>query len=203
MSSVAPIPDVARILVNWELYGRLYQNQLYFYSWQGTITQSRLDNICARVAFSFWFNFLGALGQYTTLRTVEAEDRSPGSSLVSSYTVNAVSPGSIPAAATSIALGFVNWVASPGEVHPSRSFVTGLKQSELVGNFVSSSYADGLRDLWATNNASHAPFGWYHVRVSLFAAGAPRAVGVWDRVNGYAVHSYVVSAQQRRQTTAP
>lgn len=203
MSSNAPIPDVAQCLINWELYGRPYQNQLFFNSWQGPITQARLDLLRNRVAGLTKDNFLHALGQGVRLRSVELKDRTTGSSITSNAVINFDSFSHDPAAATSIALALINVVSTPAEVHPSRSFISGVRLSAINGNFIDPSYAEGLRSLWATNNASHGPFGWHHVAVSLYSGGVPRTQGTFSQVNDYVIAHLVVSAQQRREIGAP
>lgn len=199
MSSTAPIPDTAEVFVNWTVHGSLVQNALFFRHWSGAVDQTALDLLRTRVANSFQFNFLGALGAQTVLRSVECMDRSPTSTLTSSVILNRASLSLIPAVPSSIALALIQYVVSPSEHHPSRAFVAGVRESQVTGNYFDTSAADSLLALWATNTASHGPFGWHHARVSLYLNGAPRSVGVAQQINGYSLSSYRVSQQQRRQ----
>lgn len=198
MSSNAPIPDVAQVLVNWTIHDVLCQNALFFRHWSGPIDQASLDLLRDRIRNSFRNNFLNALGAGTVLRSVECKDRTVGAGITSNVILNRATLNPIPAAASSIALGLIQYTSFPAEVHPSRAFVGGLRLDKITGNFVDATYANELLALWATNNASHGPFGWHHVRVSLFSGGLPRLVGVADRIIGYSTASLRVSDQQRR-----
>jgi len=203
MSSNAPIPDVAQCYINWTIHGRLTQNQLFFRSTGGPVTQTNLDLLRARLNFTFRFNFLSGLGAGVVLRSIECADRSPGSTLQSNIVINAAPFTSVRALPSGIALSLIQYVNTPTEVHPSRAFVGGLREDKVTGNFVDTAAADSMKNLWATNNASHVSFGWHQVRVSLYLNGSPRPIGVSSDINGYAVGSYVVSQQRRRDTGSP
>lgn len=202
MSSNAPIPDVAQVLVNWTIHDVLTQNALFFHHWPGPIIQADLDLLRDRVAFTFRNNFLQALGAGVVLRSVECKDRTTGSSLTSSVTLDRHPFTLEPAAPSSIALALIQYIGSVYEVHPSRAFVAGIRANQISGNMIDSSAAASLVALWSTNNASHGPFGWHHVRVSLFAGGVPRTVGVFAQINGYGVKTTRVSEQRRREQPA-
>ena len=199
MSSSAPIADTAQVFVNWTVGGSLLQNQLFFNHWSGPIDQAALDLLRTRVANSFRNNFVGALGLGTVLRSVECIDRSPTSGLTSSVILNRAPLTAIAAAPASIALALKQHVASTPDLHPSRAFVAGVRETQINGNMFDEPSADALCNLWATNNASHGPFGWHHVKVSLYLNNAPRAMGVFEQITSYTVAHYQVSQQQRRQ----
>ena len=199
MSSSAPIPDTAQVFVNWSIDGQQTQNQLWFHHWSGAINQAALDTLRDRVALAFRFNFLGALGLGTVLRSVECFDRSPTSTLTSNTIINQANISAFRAIPAGIALSLIQYVYSPAEVHPSRAFIAGVRETQIVGNEFDVGAAEDLRTLWATNNGSHGPFGWHHCRVSLFLNGAPRSVGVQQQITGYSIARYRVSQQRRRQ----
>lgn len=199
MSSSAPIPDTAQVFVNWTFDGQLAQNQLFFHFWPLGITQADLDLLRTRVANAYRNNFVGALGLGTVLRSVECRDRSPTSTLTSSVVINRAPLSLIRAIPAGIALSLIQYVASPLEVHPSRAFVGGVRETQVTGNYFDSSSANSLLALWSTNNASHGSFGWHHCRVSLFLNGLPRSVGVQQQITGYSIATYRVSQQRRRQ----
>lgn len=199
MSSNAPILDTAQVLVNWTIHDKQTQNQLFFRHTTGPITPANLDVLRDRVRFSFQFNFLGGLGAGVVLRSIECKDRTTGGGIVSSVTINAPAFPGPPAAPSSIALSLIQWVSAPSEVHPSRAFVAGVRLDQITANEFDPSVAAGLLALWATNNASHRPFGWEPVRVSLYAGGAPRPAGVATAINGYSLAHLRVSDQRRRE----
>jgi hypothetical protein len=199
MSSNAPIPDTAQVFVNWTFDGQLAQNQLFFHHWSGPVSQADLDLLRTRVANAFRNNFVGALGLGTVLRSVECRDRSPTSTLTSSVVINRAPLSLIRAIPAGIALSLIQYVVSPLEVHPSRAFVGGARETQVTGNDFDPAAAASLLALWATNNASHGPFGWHHCRVSLYLNGIPRLIGVQQQIVGYALAHLRVSQQRRRQ----
>jgi len=199
MSSNAPIPDVAQVFVNWSVHGALIQNALFFRHWTGPVAQADLDLLRDRLVAAFRFNFLQSLGAGVVLRSIECADRSVGSTLTSVAIINRPTFTLIPAAPVSIALGLKQYISSLPDPHPSRAFISGIRETEITGNFFDTAAADAKLSLWSTNNASHGPFGWHHVKVSLFSAGMPRPYGIADQIAIYQLQSYRVSQQQRRQ----
>lgn len=199
MSSTAPIPDTAEVFINWSVHGELLQNAVYFRSLSPPVTQAKLDTLRGRVFFSMLFNFLSTLGAGTILRSIDCMDRSPTSGLTSSILIGASSFNPVIALPSSIALGLKHWVFTPTEVHPSRTFVPGIPADKVTGNLVDPVWAEHVRGLWSTNMALPGSFGWRYVRVSLYAAGVPRSLGVTSDINGTSLQSARVSMQRRRQ----
>lgn len=198
MSSAAPVPDVAEVLIRCELHGKPVELCLWFRSHLGPINTTRLTTIAARVRNAWRFNFAGGLATGVFFKEVVAIDRSP--SPVAPVTINdsvVVGFGG-PGTPGSIALGILNLTDGDPPFPRSQSFIYAIPDSSIVGGVVEASYAAGRLALWSTNNQSHGPFGWHHVAVSLYSGGVPRAQGIAERVTHYALARLNPAAQRRR-----
>lgn len=203
MSSAVPVPDVAQLLIRSEVEGKAVELCLWFRAVHPPVTLSSLTTIANRVAGQWRDNFSSGLAGPHLLKEVVAIDRSPGSSLVVTNTLNVERGFLGPSEAGSIALGLLNLTDEDVRGHFSRSNIYSIPQSRVTGNVVDSSYANGRLALWSTNNQSHGPFGWHHVYVSLFSGGLPRSEGISLRVTHYAIASLVVSPRRLRLTGRP
>lgn len=203
MSNLAPIPDVASLLIRSVVNGKDVEICLWFRSHLGPITTTRLTTIATRVRNSWQGNFRGQLASGVLFKEVVAIDRSP--SPVPPVIINVNSVGGLQGEAcpNNIALGVLNLTDSVPSYPRSQSYVYAVPESKVTGGVVESSYAAGLLALWTTNWQSHGPFGWHHVAVSLYQDGAPRAVGYWERVTHYSLARLNPAAQRRRLTGRP
>lgn len=198
MSSRAPIPDVAEVLIRSEVEGKPVELCLWFRAAAPPITMGSLTTLVTRVSNAWSFNFVNVLAGPHLLKEVAAFDRSPGSVLELTNPINHLRGFGGQSCPTSIALGLLNLTDEDVNGHFSRSHVYAIPIAKVGGNLVESTYAGQLLALWATNNQSHGPFGWHHVYVSLYAAGVPRAVGASFRVTHYALDGLVVAPTRYR-----
>jgi hypothetical protein len=200
MSSVAPIPDVAEVLIRSTVNGKDVELCLWFRSWQGPINNVRLTTIATRVRNSWQINFRNILASSVLFREVHAIDRSPAPTSPVTIVVNSLGGFGGQSAPTSIALGIRNLTDLVPTFPRSQSFIYAIPESRVTDGIIDASYAANLLALWTANNQSNGPFGWHHVAVSLYANGAPRAEGVVERVTHYALAPLNPAAQRRRLT---
>src|SRR5215212_5794653 len=184
MSSSAPIPDTAEVFINWSVHGVQIQNVVFFRAFSPPVTQAKLDILRGRIDFAMRNNFKGILGAGVILRSIDCIDRSPTSGLTSSILINSPTFNPVESHPSSIALGLKHWVFTPSDLHPSRTFISGIPENRVVGNELDPTWAEGVRALWSTNMGLPGSFGWRYVRVSLYFAGASRALGVTSDING-------------------
>lgn len=201
MSSNAPIPNVAEVLIRSVVLDRPVELCLWFRCHLGTITNTRLTTICSRVRNAWQLNFRNVLASNVLFKEVVAIDRSPSPVPPVSIVVNSIGGFGGVSSPASIALGIVNRTDPLGTHIRSQSFICAIPQAQLSNGVISSSYAANLLSLWATNNQSHGSFGWHHVAVSLYAGGLARAEGVSERVTSYSLARLNPAAQRRRLAT--
>jgi len=200
VSSTAPIQDVAELLIRSTVNGKDVELCLWFRSHLGTITTARLTTIATRVATAWRVNFRTLLGTGILFKGVTAIDRSPSPIAPVTITSNTLGGSGSEPAPTSIALGILNLTDNVPTFPRSESFIYGIAEGRITNGVIDASHAAGLLALWTTNNQSHGPFGWHHVAVSLYAGGAPRAVGLVERVTHYSLARLNPAAQRRRLT---
>lgn len=203
MSSTAPVVDVAEVLIRSVVNDKPVELCLWFRSHLGAVTQARLDTIAARVTTAWRSNFSNSLGGPHLFVGVHAIDRSPGSTLTSTTTLNITRGLNGPCVANDVALRLLNLTDVGFVSHRSSNFIYALPEAFVVGGVVDSTYAAGRLALWTTNNQSHGPFGWHHVAVSLYSGGVPRSSGLVERVTHYALGSLNPGAQRRRLLGRP
>lgn len=203
MSNNAPIVDVAAVHVRCTVQGKEVETSLWFKCLNPPVTAAKLGVIANRVATSWQINFASQLASGTLIRSVLAEDRSPGSSAFALVPLNIIRGLQGQSASTNIALRLLNLKTLVRAPHDNSNFIYAIPVNKVVGNMVDEGYANGVLALWATNNMSHRPFGWAHAGVSLYTNGAPRALGVSWEIQSYAVGSYRVASQRRRLLGRP
>lgn len=198
MSSSIPIADVAEVLIRSIVNTKPVEVGLFFRSHLGPVTQDRLDRIVLRVTQQWRDNFSAVLGGPHVFVGVHAFDRSLGSSLTSEIILEISRGFGGPLEANSVALRFLNLTDEVISSKNSSNFIYGLPQAKVNGGTVDEDYATALLSLWATNNASHGPFGWHHVAVSQFVGGRPRTEGLVARVTHYALAPLNPAARRGR-----
>lgn len=203
MSSVAPIDGVAETLIRSTVNGKDVEICLWFHCHLGVVTQARLDTLCNRVRNAWLFNFRNVLAGPHLFRQVHCVDRTAGSSLVSTLNPNSTGGFRGQPSPTSIALRLMNLTDHTLPIRDGSNFVLPISEADITDGVIDSAYASSLLGLWSTNNQSHGPFGWHHVAVSLYADGAPRSAGIWERVTHYALAPLNPGAQRRRLTGRP
>ena|ERR1043165_5507885 len=200
MSSAAPVPDVAEVLIRSVVNDKPVELCLWFHSHLGPITTTRLTTLATRVSNAWRNNFRNVLASGVLYKETVAIDRSP--SPVSPVTINVNLTGGFggEASSTNIALGIFNLTDAVPPLGRSESFIYAIPEAQVNDGVIDFSYAATLLGLWSTNNQSHGPFGWHHVLVSLYSGGLSRPFGVWDRVTHYSLARLNPAAQRRRLT---
>jgi len=200
MSSTAPIPDVAEVLIRSEVNGKAVELCQFYHSWQGPINTTRLTTLANRVSSSWSFNFRDVLASNVLFKEVLVIDRSPAPIAPVSIVENSLGGFGGEACSTNIALGIVNVHAQIDVPAYSQVYIYAIPESKVNDGTINLTYANNLLGLYGTNGQSHSPFGWHHVVVSLYQGGSPRAEGVWERATSYRLARLNPAAQRRRLT---
>lgn len=201
MSLLTPVPGCAQASIQSTVAGRQVETSIWCEKIVPPVTDGAVNNLAFRVAVLAGIA-RGSKSNDYFFRQVSARSFDSGPGIPQVRTFNA-GPGLQPTSAkvASIALRLFNHVSPERLSHHSTNYLPGVPSGQVVGNTISTAWADGEALTW-TNFIVNLPiFGWRFVAVQRVVGGVVLAMPIIKPVVDVTVYSYTVASLRMRLNT--
>lgn len=196
-----PVENTAHILIQGHVDNQEVDNDLYFRSQTGAITQASLVTLMNAVHTWWNDNMIPLLNEAYVFGLMRARDLTTQFGFVAEAGFGPVNGGvSGEAAPNNCTMAVSFRTAFAGRAFRGRNYVPCLTNSEVNENTIDATFSANVVSAYnqlVAGNPSQ-PAGWVWVVVSRQFNGVPRTVGVFNEIFNVLVTDNIVDSQRRR-----